>query len=380
MRRGESLTVELDAMATAVAFEVEKSYDGSSSTETTMEYDPMTSIESLQLRQALSEAECVRLRKRERNLRKEAKRFELEAETKKIEAETKLEERDRVRKEVHRLREDRDERRVVQWRADDERQRRSKASDEDLHLRRRELAVALGDLDRVERDVKNLELTNKNLANDLRKYQRASLGEDFKDDHFDSEDDEETVSLPQYAVATPIDVIDCCPQQGLQRDLLLTLRVVDDDDVTFYRVPRRLPLAETLGPAHRRSPREKAFVLLLCCGDDDDDDDDDKDPIDVSLSPAELGFDDLAVLRCSKRHRYDDDRIVMVVRCADATVDDAYYYVDKDDMLDGLFKAHIAGAGPPSLGFFTYNGDRQLRPAETPSSLGFRDVAFVMCI
>jgi len=383
----ESASSALEAMASSLAFEVECAYDGLSA-------EKELSAAELSAKLTWTRSECTKLKKRRKNLAKEARRVEAEAAASKSAASALEARHAKLVEALSEKRARRDD--VALERLTRERAARGPA--DEGPLRRRELHVALGDLERVRKELAHLDNNNETLRRELRKFQRASgFVEDVKDERESSEEEEEEPHLkpPQYAVATPIDVVhvscedlddDASSSSGQQRHLLMTLRVLDDDDdasgsssACFYRVPRRQPLAQSVGAAHAR--RRGVEDLDFFAADDDD------APLDLSRPPL-FDLDDLALLRCrrrgapSRRPSNADNRVVVVVvRNADAAVDDAYYGVDRDDMLDGLFKAHIAASGwAPSLGFFTANGDRQIRPAETAADLHFNDVAFLMAL
>mmetsp|Transcript_27048 Transcript_27048/g.83044 ORF Transcript_27048/g.83044 Transcript_27048/m.83044 type:complete len:820 (+) Transcript_27048:33-2492(+) len=227
----ESASSALEAMASSLAFEVECAYDGLSA-------EKELSAAELSAKLTWTRSECTKLKKRRKNLAKEARRVEAEAAASKSAASALEARHAKLVEALSEKRARRDD--VALERLTRERAARGPA--DEGPLRRRELHVALGDLERVRKELAHLDNNNETLRRELRKFQRASgFVEDVKDERESSEEEEEEPHLkpPQYAVATPIDVVhvscedlddDASSSSGQQRHLLMTLRVLDDDD------------------------------------------------------------------------------------------------------------------------------------------------------
>jgi len=298
------------------------------------------------------------------------------------------EERERVRE----LRERRDgaasECRALETFVNEERLRRSKAFSEDSDLRRRELGVASLDLERAQKEVKELIRTNARLGCEI---------DNFKGTTEDSKEEQHVVfhmDTSKHAAPLVLALAEAPPRFALARAVRVrgpsskadtpVLRLQMDDDQRFYRVPRHRALKDSLEEilcSSRRpcSAAEEGEETSFLTWNDR--------TLDLAETPASLGLEDLALLH--RHHPTTSPReekpphwssVLVVVRSPDASVSDAYYFLEPNDMLDGLFKVHANKCSRPQLGFFTANGERQLRPAETPNGLGFIDIGTIMVL
>lgn len=175
------------------------------------------------------------------------------------------------------------------------------------------------------------------------------------------------------------------PLTSLQRDEKVTVRVLDGDTETFYRIRR----TDAVGRIAERHATKKGFAAL------------DLEYNGKLLDPDRSAetLPDLAALVCrigspSQRRRriidcigmgpasVGEKKIIIGLRSPDLAEDDVFYCVKIHDSLRSMFKTHARRLhrSLASMSFFSVDGSRRILPSQSPANLALHDLSLLLCV